>query len=177
MWLSLTLQAQAQAPGAGGNSTIPWFSMQNRELVVKAFRAYAGKAFVLDIGSANSKIAWLECGQPKSLDTYGSKYYEKGLNDAIVATEVKAKANQVPVQLRGTCFIIGGAPYELAKAVRQGQESFTMLHAPGTYSQLAGAKAKAGLNIYQAVAEATGCQQFVFGYDANFTIGHLLSLP
>ncbi|WP_417999861.1 DUF6799 domain-containing protein [Hymenobacter sedentarius] len=36
--------------------------------------------------------------------------------------------------------------------------------------------AKAGLNIYETVAAATGCQQFVFGYDTNFTIGYLLSL-
>jgi hypothetical protein len=139
--------------------------------------AYSDKAFVLDIGSANSKISWLERGQPKSLDTYGSKYYEKGLNDAIAASEVKAKASQVPAKLRNTCFIMGGAPYEMAKAVRQGQQPFTVLHTPDAYPQLAGAKAKAGLNIYQAVAAATGCQQFVFGYDANFTIGYLLSLP
>jgi len=139
--------------------------------------AYANKAFVLDMGSANSKIAWLERGQPKSLDTYGSKYYEKGLNDAIVATEVKAKAGQVPAKLRGTCFIIGGAPYDMAKASRQGQESFTVLRTPEAYAQLSGAKAKAGLNIYQAVAAATGCQQFVFDWNANFTIGYLLSLP
>jgi hypothetical protein len=125
--------------------------------------AFADKAFVLDIGSANSKISWLERGQPITLDTHGSKYYEKGLNDAIMASEVKAKASQVPAKLRGTCFIIGGAPYELAKAVRQGQESFTVLGVPAAYTQLSGAKAKAGLNIYQAVAEATGCQQFVFG--------------
>ncbi|MBO2008014.1 DUF6799 domain-containing protein [Hymenobacter negativus] len=139
--------------------------------------AYADKAFVLDIGSANSKISWLERGLPQSLDTHGSKYYEKGLNDAIVATEVKVKAGQVPAKLRRTCFIIGGAPYELAKAVRQGQEPFTVLSAPSAYASPAGAKGKAGLNIYRAVADATGCQQFVFGYDANFTIGYLLSLP
>jgi hypothetical protein len=52
-----------------------------------------------------------------------------------------------------------------------------VLKAPDAYPQLTGAKTKAGLNIYQAVAAATGCQQFVFGYDANFTIGYLLALP
>jgi hypothetical protein len=71
-----------------------------------------------------------------------------------VATEVKAKAGQMPARLRGTCFIIGGVPYELAKAVRQGQESFTVLGTPATYTQLSGAKTKAELNIYKAVAEA-----------------------
>ena len=36
---------------------------------------------------------------------------------------------------------------------------------------------RSGLNIYQTIAAATGCQQFVFGHDCNFTIGYLLSLP
>ena len=128
------------------------------------------------MGSANSKISWYADGQPRVTDTYGSKYYEKNLDDAAVAAVVKAKVAQVPAKLRGTCFIIGGVPYELAKAVRQGQEPYTVLKAPADYPQLSGAKMKSGLNIYRALAEATGCQQFVFGYDTNFTIGYLLSL-
>ena len=137
---------------------------------------YASKGFVFDMGSANSKISWYANGQPRSDDTYGSKYYEKNVDDAVVAAAVKAKAAQVPAKLRATCFIIGGVPYELAKAVRQGQEPYTVLKAPTDYPQLSGAKIKSGLNIYQALVEATGCQQFVFGYDTNFTIGYLLSL-
>ncbi|MDQ2770433.1 MAG: hypothetical protein M3Y54_08035 [Bacteroidota bacterium] len=137
---------------------------------------YATKGFVLDMGSANSKISWYADGQPQVQDTFGSKYYEKNVDDATVAAAVKAKAAQVPAKLRGTCFIIGGVPYELAKAVRQGQEPYTVLKAPTDYPQLSGAKIKSGLNIYQALANATGCKQFVFGYDTNFTIGYLLSL-
>jgi hypothetical protein len=68
-------------------------------------------------------------------------------------------------------------PYELAKAVRQGQEQYTVLKAPDGYAQLDGAKLKAGLTIYRALAAATGCQQFVFGWDTNFTIGYLLAQP
>ena len=138
---------------------------------------YADKAFVVDMGSANSKIAWYEKGRPRTADTYGSKYFEKGTADAVVAAEVRTKAEQVPAAVRGTCFIIGGVPYELAKAVRQGQEPYTTLRPANGYPQLKGAKIASGLNIYQALAEATGCQQFVFGYDTNFTIGYLLSLP
>lgn len=137
---------------------------------------YATKGFVMDMGSANSKISWYVNGQPRVQDTFGSKYYEKNIDDATVAAAVKAKAAQVPTSLRGTCFIIGGVPYELAKAGRQGQEPYTILKTPTDYPQLSGAKIKSGLNIYQALAEATGCQQFVFGYDTNFTIGYLLSL-
>ena len=138
--------------------------------------AYATKGFVFDMGSANSKLSWYANGQPNVRDTFGSKYYEKNVADATVAAAVKAVAAAVPATLRGTCFIIGGVPYELAKAVRRGQEPFTVLKAPTEYPQLSGAKMKSGLNIYQALAEATGCQQFVFGYDTNFTIGYLLSL-
>ena len=137
---------------------------------------YATKGFVMDMGSANSKISWYVDGQPRVQDTFGSKYYEKNVEDATVAAAVKAKAAQVPANLRGICFIIGGVPYELAKAVRQGQEAYTTLKAPTEYTQLSGAKMKSGLNIYQALADATGCKQFVFGYDTNFTIGYLLSL-
>ena len=66
-------------------------------------------------------------------------------------------------------------PYELAKQHRNGKERFTLLKAPGAYTP-DGAKQKAGINIYKAVADATGCQQFVFDWDANFTIGFLLNL-
>ena len=137
---------------------------------------FADKGFMLDMGSANSKIAWLAGGQLHVEDTYGSKYYEKNVSDAAVIADVKAKAEKVPARLRSTCFVIGGVPYELAKANRQDQEPYTVLKAADAYSQLSGAKIKSGLNIYQAVATATGCQQFVFGYDPNFTIGYLLSL-
>lgn len=139
-------------------------------------RSYADKAFVADIGSGNTKISWLADGAPKSVETYGAKYFEKGTDDATVATEVKAKAEQIPTSLRQTCFIIGGVPFEMAKQVRKGSERYTVLDAPSAY-KLDNAKSKAGLNIYRSLAEATGCQQFVFDWDANFTIGYLLTLP
>ncbi len=140
-------------------------------------KGYADKAFVVDMGSGNTKISWMDGSQPRTNSTHGAKYYEQGLEDAAVATDVKAKAGRVPMGLTKTCFIIGGVPYELAKTVRQGDEPYTTLLGPNAYPQLNGAKIKAGLNIYQAVASATGCTQFVFGYDTNFTIGYLLSLP
>ncbi len=137
---------------------------------------FADKAFVVDMGSGGTELSWLAAGQPQSANTYGSKYFEYGIADAAVASQVKAKARQVPAHLRQTCFIIGGVPYEMAKQVRQGQERYTVLSAPAAY-QFDKAKTKAGLVIYRALAEATGCKQFVFDWDANFTIGYLLSLP
>ena len=139
--------------------------------------AYASKAFLVDMGSANTKIAWQAQGKPVVANTHGSKYYQQALPDTKVAADVAEKASLVPAAQRKTCFIIGGVPYELAKAARQGQEQFTVLKAPADYAQLEGAKLKSGVTIYRALAEATGCQQFVFGWDTNFTIGYLLSQP
>ena len=139
--------------------------------------AYTGKAFMADMGSANTKIAWQAAGKTTVASTYGSKYYQQALPDATVAADVATKAAQVPAAQRQTRFIIGGVPYELAKAARQGQEQYTVLKAPADYAQLEGAKLKSGTTIYRALAEATGCQQFVFGWDTNFTIGYLLSQP
>lgn len=137
---------------------------------------YADRAFVVDMGSGGTEISWLENGKPQSANTYGSKYFEFGIADDTVDRDVRAKAGQVPAQLRQTCFIIGGVPYEMAKQVRVGQERYTVLNAASAY-QFDKAKAKSGLVIYRALAAATGCQQFVFDWDANFTIGYLLSLP
>jgi hypothetical protein len=138
---------------------------------------YADKAFVLDIGSANTKLSWLEKGIVQTRASYGSKYFQANTQDAIVAADIRAKADQVPANLRSMCFIIGEFPYEMAKAVRQGKERFTVLHQPNEYLELSGAKSKSGVTIYQAVTTATTCPQFVFDWDSNFTIGYLLTLP
>jgi len=137
---------------------------------------YADKAFVVDIGSGNTKISWISGGKISALESYGAKYFQDGTDDQKVYQEVSAKAKQVPANLRNTCFIIGGVPFEMAKEVRKGKERYTTLSAPLAYSKLTNAKSKAGVNIYKAVTDATGCQQFVFDWDANFTIGFLLGL-
>ncbi|MBC7410580.1 MAG: hypothetical protein H7339_19520 [Arcicella sp.] len=137
---------------------------------------FADNSFVADIGSGNTKISWKEGSKISSVETYGAKYFEKGTTDETVSTEVQAKVKQIPSDKRNLCFIIGGVPFELAKKVRNGKERYTVLDAPSAY-KLDNAKSKAGLNIYKTIAETTGCKQFVFDWDANFTIGFLLDLP
>jgi len=137
---------------------------------------YADNSFVTDIGSGNTKISWKEGSKINSVETYGAKYFQNNTSDETVSKEVQAKAKQVPSDKRTTCFIIGGVPFELAKKVRKDKERYTVLDAPSAY-QLDNAKSKAGLNIYKSIADATGCKQFVFDWDANFTIGFLLDLP
>ncbi len=135
---------------------------------------YEDRAFVVDIGSGNTKISWKENGKIQSLESYGAKYFQNGVDDQKVYNEVMEKAKQVPESHRKTCFIIGGTPFKLAKEIRNGKERYTVLKAPADYN-LSDAKDKAGTNIYKAIADATGCQQFVFDWDANFTIGFLLT--
>jgi hypothetical protein len=137
---------------------------------------YADKSFVVDIGSGNTKISWITGEKVNSVESYGAKYFQDGTDDTKVYQEVNAKAKQIPSNLRKTCFIIGGVPFEMAKEVRKGKERYTTLSAPLAYSKLTNAKSKAGVNIYKAIADATGCNQFVFDWDANFTIGFLLGL-
>jgi hypothetical protein len=137
---------------------------------------YTGKAFVVDIGSGNTKISWISGGKVSAIESYGAKYFQDGTADSKVYDEVNAKAKQVPSELRKTCFIIGGVPFEMAKEVRKGKERYTTLGEPLSYSKLSNAKSKAGVNIYKAVKDATGSDQFVFDWDANFTIGFLLGL-
>jgi hypothetical protein len=139
-------------------------------------KEYENDAFVADIGSGNTKLTWFSGGVAKSVEGSGAKYFQLGQTDAAVYSEIKQKAAGVPNSNRKVCFIIGGAPFQLAKAVRQGNERFTILNAPDAY-KMDDAKAKAGINIYKAIADATNCQQFVFDWNANFTIGFLLALP
>ncbi len=138
-------------------------------------QAYRGNGFVVDIGSGNTKISVAKGNSVQSFESFGAKYFQNGTSDATVESEVMSKCQAIPSQNRGICFVIGGIPFELAKQVRNGKERFTVLKAPGDY-KAEGEKQKAGLNIYNAVAKSTGCKQFVFDWDANFTIGFLLDM-
>lgn len=137
---------------------------------------YQGNSFVVDIGSGNTKISWKVGSGSTSVETYGSKYYDNNTSDQVVFDDVLAKAKMVPSGKRKTCFIIGGVPFDMAKISRNGKERYTVLDAPSFY-KMDKAKGKAGINIYKAIIEATGTEQFVFDWDSNFTIGFLLELP
>lgn len=138
-------------------------------------RDFEDNAFVVDIGSANTKISWMENGKINSVETFGSKYFQSEISDNTVYNDVSRAILKIPAANRQNCFIIGGIPFELAKQSRQGKERFTVLAEAGDYTA-DGDKQKAGLNIYKAIADASDCETFVFDWDANFTIGFLLSL-
>ncbi len=138
--------------------------------------AYNESAFVTDMGSGNTKIAWMNGSSITAIEAPGAKYYEKDMKDDAVYNEVKSKASQVPQKQREVCFIIGGVPFELANQHRQAEERYTVLKAPADYNADK-PKTKSGVNIYKAIADATNCDTFVFDWDANFSIGFVLSLP
>jgi hypothetical protein len=137
--------------------------------------SYKATAFLTDIGSGNTKISWMNGDNISALEAPGAKYFEKDLKDEDVYAAVKAKALQIPAANREVCFIIGGVPYELANQHRQGDERYTVLKLPADYTAEK-PKIKSGVNIYKAIVDATGCDTFVFDWDANFSIGFLLSL-
>ena len=138
--------------------------------------SYYESAFVTDIGSGNTKISWMDGSSISALEAPGAKYFEKDMKDDLVYAEVKNKASQIPSGKREVCFIIGGVPFELANQHRNSEERYTVLKAPSDYSGDK-PKTKAGLNIYKAITDATSCDTFVFDWDANFSIGFLLTLP
>jgi hypothetical protein len=136
---------------------------------------FADNSFMIDIGSGNTKVSWDENATLKTMELPGAKYYEKGTTDEQVYDEVKSKASKIPENKRNVAFILGGVPFTLAKQHRKGEERYTVLKAPQSY-KAEDKKMASGLNIYKAFVDATGTDTFVFDWDANFTIGFLLSL-
>jgi len=136
---------------------------------------FADNSFMVDIGSGNTKVSWMEGEAIRTLELPGAKYYEKGTPDEDVYAQVKSGISKVPEGKRNVCFIIGGVPFTLANQHRKGEERYTVLKEPGSYTAK-DKKMAAGLNIYKAIVDASKTDTFVFDWDANFTIGFLLSL-
>ena len=84
---------------------------------------FFSNSFVVDIGSGNTKLSWIDSnGSTKGIDSYGAKYYVDNIDDKKVYDDIYSKAKQVPVERRKTCFIIGGVPFDMAKQVRNEKE-------------------------------------------------------
>ncbi|WP_299675922.1 hypothetical protein [uncultured Tenacibaculum sp.] len=137
-------------------------------------------AFVVDIGSGNTKISYVENKSIISKETYGAKYFQNNLDDKKVYNEVNEVAKNIPEQKRKQYFIIGGVPYQLAKKLRKDKERYTLLDTNiKVYQDVIdrkGAKIRSGVNIFNAINNATNSEIVVFDWDANFTIGFLLDL-
>jgi len=149
---------------------------------VFAFKAimpapYLDNSFVVDMGSGNTKISWMEDGEIKSISLEGSKYYQKGLSDEGVYAAVKTKILGIPKENTFNCFLIGGVPYNLAKLNEDYSDRYTPLKNPNDYQGIDDPKVLAGLNIYKALYDnLENCSNYVFDWDGNLSIGFLLSI-
>ena len=137
-------------------------------------------AYVVDIGSGNTKISYYKGDEIVGKDSYGAKYFQNNTADELVYKEIKSIAATIPKGKKSLCFIIGGVPFNMAKSIRKEANRFTMLSTDiDSYKDVVakkGKKVESGLNIFKAIVDETGCKRFVFDWDANFTIGFLLSL-
>lgn len=130
----------------------------------------------VDIGSGNTKITYNNNGVLKTYETYGAKYLSKNVTDSQVQKEVQEVVATIPAQYRENVFIIGGVPYDFAKFTCEGQR-YISLQSPQYYEgKKDDGKYKSGLNIYSTIYNTMKPNKVVFDYDANFTIGFLISL-
>ncbi|MEX6626810.1 hypothetical protein [Tenacibaculum salmonis] len=137
-------------------------------------------AYVVDIGSGNTKISYYQDENIVAENSYGSKYFQKNIANDVVYKDVQTIASHIPKGKKSLCFIIGGVPYNMAKSIRKNKNRFTMLATDiASYKDVVkkkGKKVESGLNILKAIVDETACKRFVFDWDANFSIGFLLSL-
>lgn len=131
----------------------------------------------IDIGSGNTKITWFENGRAKSIETHGAKYYQNNIAEDKVYNDVAVVLNKIPTPNKKNVYLIGGVPFKLAKESKTDDSRFTRLNNPDTYSVSDDVKLKSGLVIYKAIYEnSLNDSNFIFDWDANFTIGFLLSI-
>jgi hypothetical protein len=146
-------------------------------------KEFVDKGFVVDIGSGNTKLSFMQNGSLVGLETVGAKYYVKQETKEVAYARVKTEIEKVPVKLRKVCFIIGGVPYNLAKAAgHQKGKLYTRLKQPNEYQvgdadKKDSAKAECGMNIYSAIVDESGCKEFIFVDGTFFSIGFLIDLP
>lgn len=133
------------------------------------------KTMVIDVGSANTKIAWFENGQISSLATYGSKYFKYNISDSTVLADIKNIALKLPKNRTKTVYLIGGMPYKFAKQTRKEDERYTKLNQLESY-QPSDEKEKCGATILKELRDNANIEEFVFDWSSNFSIGFLLEL-
>jgi hypothetical protein len=131
-------------------------------------------AFMIDIGSGNTKISWVDKKEPITIETYGSKYYEDGVSDQQARIGIKEAIAQVPAKNKTVCFMVGKIPYLLATITNNRTSRYTILEVPDAYS-FREEQEMAGLNLYGAIWEESTIS-YVFDWDSNFSIGVLMNV-
>jgi hypothetical protein len=144
------------------------------DLLATVPKEFVEESFLVDIGSGNTKVTWITEIDTFSIETFGSKYYINDLHDTTAFRVVRDLLLQIPIKNRNLCFMLGGIPYEFAAVTGKKNGRYTILQRPGKYSP-SSKKGKAGKIIYSAFyLEPT--YSYIFDWDANFSIGYLISL-
>lgn len=136
--------------------------------------AFLKNSYMIDVGSGNTKVSWVEGKAPQTIETYGSKYFQNGVTDEEVSKALRDAIAQVPEANKSVCFLVGKIPYLLAEATNNKNSRYTVLEAPETYS-FEDEQQLAGLTIYKAIWEETTFN-YVFDWDSNFSIGVLMKV-
>ena len=142
-------------------------------------KEFRQNSFLVDMGSGNTKISYFNSdGSTETLETYGAKYYQKGIENEKVYEDIRKIASKIPLKNRTKCFIIGGVPTKLARETKPVKELYTVLN-PNTetfkeFAKKEGKKVQSGLNIYKAIQKETKLKEIIYFSEGNFTIGFLL---
>lgn len=138
-------------------------------------KEFIEESFLVDIGSGNTKISWIQNRDTLSIEIHGSKYFLSDVQDTTVFREVRDAILEVPSQNRNLCFVLGGMIYEFVKdEISQSDKRYFILNSPDAYP-LDNEKLKAAYVIYNALyLEPT--YSYIFDSESNFSIGYLISL-
>lgn len=134
------------------------------------------ETLVIDVGSSNTKISWLEKKEIISISTHGSKYFKNNISDTIVCKDLNEIASMMPESRTKSVYLIGGMPYKYAKQTRHESERYTKLDPIVSYTPK-DEKERCGALILKKLQDAGRIEEYIFDWDSNFAIGFLLELP
>ncbi len=138
-------------------------------------REFADESFLVDIGSGNTKLSWIDKGDTLSIDIHGSKYFLGDVQDTTVFREVRDAILEIPKKNRNLCFMLGGMIYEFVKEeIDRSERRYFVLKPPNEYP-VDNEKLRAANVIYNALyLEPT--YSYIFDSQSNFSIGYLINL-
>jgi hypothetical protein len=138
-------------------------------------KEFIDESFVVDIGSGNTKLAWIFQNDTMSEEIHGSKYFLKEVQDTTVFREVRDAVLKVPEPNRNLCFMLGGMIYEFIKdKANESDNRYFILDPPSSYD-VSSEKLRAASIIYNALyLEPT--YSYIFDKESNFSIGYLVNV-
>lgn len=138
-------------------------------------KEFISESFLVDIGSGNTKLSWIENNDTLSIDIHGSKYFLGDVQDTTVFREVRDAILEIPESNRYLCFMLGGMIYEFEKdQIDQNENRYFVLKSPNEYPA-DNEKLRAANVIYNALY-LKPTYSYIFDSKSNFSIGYLIDL-